>query len=134
MDVFVMPCRSRWAGLEIEGLGIVYLEAASSGLPVLAGDSGGAPETVLPGRSGFVVRSVSDIVEALEMLSRDPERAESMGRAGREFVTETYTWPLVARRIEEAQLFIEAAHACEVRVSETPSAGGGVALERPANA
>src|SRR5665811_261593 len=55
MDVFAMPARSRWAGLEVEGLGLVYLEAAASGLPVIAGNSGGAPETVEDGRTGFVV-------------------------------------------------------------------------------
>ncbi len=65
MDIFCMPCSSRWAGLEVEGLGLVFLEAAASGLPVLAGDSGGSPETVRPGETGFVVSSVPDIVEGL---------------------------------------------------------------------
>jgi phosphatidylinositol alpha-1,6-mannosyltransferase len=99
MTVFCMPCRSRWFGLEIEGLGIVYLEAAATGLPVLAGASGGAPETVVPGRTGFVVHSISDVVEALEMLIGDPERAEEMGAAGRGYVSSSYSWRLAADRI-----------------------------------
>lgn len=102
MDVFCMPCRSRWAGLEIEGLGIVYLEAAASGLPVLAGDSGGAPETVRPGTTGFVVHDVSDIVEGIDLLLSDPERASAMGAAGRAFVTSEYRWDKVVERIEAA--------------------------------
>lgn len=101
MDVFCMPCRSRWFGLEVEGLGIVYLEAAASGLPVLAGDSGGAPETVKPAQTGFVVSGVPDIVEGLEMLLGDPSRAASMGEAGRRFVTTEYTWEGAARRLAE---------------------------------
>jgi phosphatidylinositol alpha-1,6-mannosyltransferase len=103
MDAFcIMPCRSRWGGLEIEGLGIVYLEAAASGLPVLAGDSGGAPETVRPGKTGFVVHSVGDIVEGLEMLLGDRARAAEMGAAGRDFVTAEFTWKRVAERYETA--------------------------------
>lgn len=98
MDIFCMPCRSRWGGLEIEGLGIVYLEAAASGLPVLAGDSGGAPETVSPAETGFVVHSVDDIVEGLDMLLGDPQRAASMGAAGRSYVAAEFTWPGVAER------------------------------------
>ena len=54
-DVFAMPCRTRRAGLDVEGLGIVYLEASATGLPVLAGDSGGAPDAVLDGETGYVV-------------------------------------------------------------------------------
>ena len=54
-DVFAMPCRTHGRGLDVEGLGIVYLEASASGLPVVAGDSGGAPETVLDGVTGNVV-------------------------------------------------------------------------------
>ncbi len=102
MDVFCMPCRSRWAGLEIEGLGIVYLEAAASGLPVMAGESGGAPETVKPAETGFVVHGVADIVEGLEMLLGNPDRAAAMGDAGRRFVASEYTWDLAARRLRAA--------------------------------
>jgi phosphatidylinositol alpha-1,6-mannosyltransferase len=102
MDVFCMPCRSRWGGLEVEGLGLVFLEAAACGLPVLAGDSGGAPETVEPGRSGFVVRTVADIVEGVQYLLEDPARAGSMGAAGRARVEAEFTWPAVAARLQTA--------------------------------
>jgi len=101
MDVFCMPCKSRWSGLEVEGLGLVFLEAAASGLPVLAGDSGGSPETVIPGETGYVVHSVDDIVEGLEILLGDPERARSMGHAGRTYVEDVFTWPKVVERFRD---------------------------------
>ncbi|MEN8238586.1 MAG: glycosyltransferase family 4 protein [Actinomycetota bacterium] len=99
MDVFCMPCKSRWGGLEVEGLGLVFLEAASTAIPVLAGDSGGSPETVIPGETGFVVSSVSDITEGLEILLTDPVRAAEMGRKGREFVLREFTWERVVERL-----------------------------------
>lgn len=98
MDVFCMPCKSRWGGLEVEGLGLVFLEAAATGLPVLAGDSGGSPETVIPGRTGYVVHSTGDIVQGVEMLLDDPDRAREMGLAGRRLVENTFTWPRVIER------------------------------------
>ena len=99
MDMFAMPCKSRWGGLEVEGLGLVFLEAASTALPVLAGDSGGSPETVLPGETGFVVSSVSDIAEGLEILLEDPVQATEMGRKGREYVLDQFTWERVVERL-----------------------------------
>ena len=101
MDVFCMPCKSRWGGLEVEGLGLVFLEAAATGLPVLAGDSGGSPETVLPGATGFVVSSVSDIVDGLSILLDDPDKAGEMGRRGRQFVQEEFTWNRVVQRLHD---------------------------------
>jgi len=101
MDVFCMPCRSRWGGLEIEGLGLVFLEAAAAGLPVLAGGSGGSPETVEPGHTGYVVHSVDDIVEGVQRILLDPDRAAAMGRLGRERVEREFIWSEVARRLEE---------------------------------
>ena len=98
MDVFCMPCKSRWGGLEVEGLGLVFLEAAATGLPVLAGDSGGSPETVIPAETGYVVHSVDDIVEGLTMLLDDPSGACQMGLAGRRFVEDVFTWPKVVKR------------------------------------
>ncbi len=98
MDVFCMPCKSRWGGLEVEGLGLVFLEAAATGLPVLAGDSGGSPETVIPAETGYVVHSVDDLVEGLTMLLDDPAEARRMGLAGRRFVEDVFTWPKVVDR------------------------------------
>ena len=99
MDIFAMPCRSRWFGLETEGFGLVYLEAAAAGLPVIAGDSGGAPETVVPGRTGFVVSQDSDLVEALDLLLADPVRARQMGQDGRERVLSDFTWDRTVQRV-----------------------------------
>ncbi|GMQ92676.1 MAG: glycosyltransferase family 4 protein [Acidimicrobiia bacterium] len=99
MDVFCMPCASRWGGLEVEGLGLVFLEAAASGIPVLAGDSGGAPETVLPGETGFVVSDVDAIIEGLEFMLSDPDRARAMGERGRHFVESEFTWERVVERL-----------------------------------
>jgi len=99
MDIFCMPCRTRWAGLEIEGLGLVFLEAAATGLPVLAGSSGGSPETVIPAETGFVVDSVDDIVEGLELLLGDRKGAAAMGAKGRARVVEEYVWDRVVANL-----------------------------------
>ena len=99
MDIFCMPCKSRWGGLEVEGLGLVFLEAAATGIPVLAGDSGGSPETVLPGKTGYVVSNVDTIVEGLEILISDPERARALGVEGRRFVESEFTWERVIERL-----------------------------------
>ncbi|MFC5370327.1 glycosyltransferase family 4 protein [Arcanobacterium bovis] len=98
-DVFTMPCRTRGGGLDIEGLGIVYLEAYAAGLPVIAGDSGGAPEAVLDGHTGIVVngREVGAIRQAVEYMLEDPQRAEAMGTAGLAWVDEHWRWCDVAR-------------------------------------
>ena len=101
MDIFCMPCKSRWGGLEVEGLGLVFLEAAATGLPVLAGDSGGSPETVIPAATGYVVHSVDDIVEGLTMLLDDPVESRRMGLAGRRFVEDVFTWPKVVDRFRK---------------------------------
>jgi phosphatidylinositol alpha-1,6-mannosyltransferase len=101
MGLFAMPCRSRWFGLEVEGLGLVFLEAAAVGVPVVAGDSGGAPETVVPGVTGFVVSDDGDLDEAMALLLDDASLAQRMGAAGRERVRAEYTWPDVAGRMME---------------------------------
>ncbi|WP_405794871.1 glycosyltransferase family 4 protein [Streptomyces sp. NBC_01506] len=102
-DVFAMPCRTRKGGLEAEGLGIVFLEAAASGLPVVAGDSGGAPDAVLDGLTGRVVdgRDVASVARALTALLLAPERAAEMGEAGRRWVTERWSWEASARHLTE---------------------------------
>ncbi|MGW8636338.1 glycosyltransferase family 4 protein [Streptomyces sp. NPDC055793] len=93
-DAFAMPCRTRRGGLEVEGLGIVYLEAAASGLPVVAGDSGGAPDAVREGRTGHVVdgRSVAATADRLIRLLRNPAEARAMGGRGRAWVRAEWTW------------------------------------------
>ncbi len=106
MTIFAMPCRSRWLGLEAEGLGVVFLEAAATELPVVAGDSGGAPETVAPGTTGFVVEDDEGLRSALRLLLDDPAMATAMGRAGRARVASEWSWVAVADRfmagLEEA--------------------------------
>ncbi|GAA0242671.1 glycosyltransferase family 4 protein [Actinomadura nitritigenes] len=101
-DVFAMPCRTRRRGLDVEGLGIVYLEASATGLPVVAGDSGGAPDAVLDGETGVVVpgRSVPRVAEAVAGLLADPERAGAMGRAGRAWVEREWRWEVQAARLD----------------------------------
>jgi phosphatidyl-myo-inositol dimannoside synthase len=99
-DIFAMPCRTRRFGLDVEGLGIVYLEAAASGLPVLAGNSGGAPDAVLDGETGHVVdgRSVSAVADRVTALLLDPEKAALMGKRGREWIAQQWRWSHVSDR------------------------------------
>ncbi|ETK36260.1 glycosyltransferase family 4 protein [Microbispora sp. ATCC PTA-5024] len=99
-DVFAMPCRSRLAGIDVEGLGIVYLEASATGLPVVAGSSGGAPDAVRPGETGLVVDGASrdDVAAALAGLLADPARARAMGERGRAWIEEEWRWDRVAAR------------------------------------
>jgi phosphatidyl-myo-inositol dimannoside synthase len=96
-DVFAMPCRTRRAGLDVEGLGMVFLEAAACGLPVVAGTSGGAPETVVEGVTGHVVdpRSPSAVAAVLADLLDDPARARAMGAAGRSWVEQRWSWTTI---------------------------------------
>ncbi len=102
-DVFAMPCRTRGAGLDVEGLGIVFLEASASGVPVIAGRSGGAPETVQHNKTGLVVdgRSVDQIADAVTELLADPDRATAMGAAGRDWATSQWRWDALAARLSE---------------------------------
>ncbi|MEU0398721.1 glycosyltransferase family 4 protein [Streptomyces sp. NPDC006197] len=99
-DVFAMPCRTRKAGLEAEGLGIVFLEAAASGLPVVVGDSGGAPDTVLDGETGHVVdgRSLREVARTITTLLRSPDRS-TMGTAGRRWAEKQWTWDASAAHL-----------------------------------
>jgi phosphatidylinositol alpha-1,6-mannosyltransferase len=100
-DVFAMPCRTRNRGLDVEGLGIVYLEASATGLPVVAGDSGGAPDAVREGETGHVVggRDVAAIADRVGDLLEDPARARRMGAAGRSWVEREWRWDTQADRM-----------------------------------
>lgn len=100
-DVFAMPCRTRGAGLDVEGLGIVFLEASATGVPVVAGRSGGAPESVRDGETGLVVDGwdVGAVAAAVGDLLADPDRAAAMGRAGRRWVVEEWQWKARGRKL-----------------------------------
>lgn len=102
-DVFAMPCRTRRGGLDVEGLGIVYLEASATGLPVVAGDSGGAPDAVLDGETGWVVRggSADDAADRIVTLLQDPGLRRRMGERGRAWVEEKWRWDLLAGKLRE---------------------------------
>ncbi len=99
-DVFAMPCRTRRAGLDVEGLGIVYLEASATGLPVIAGDSGGAPDAVLDGETGYVVRDVPGLAARITELLTDPARARAMGEKGLAWVERDWREELAAARLQ----------------------------------
>jgi phosphatidylinositol alpha-1,6-mannosyltransferase len=102
-DVFVMPSRSRFFGLEVEGLGIVYLEASACGLPVIAGSSGGAPDAVINGVTGFVVdgQKNQEIASATIKLLDDSDYAKRMGIAGREWIVENWRWEIWSERFNK---------------------------------
>jgi phosphatidyl-myo-inositol dimannoside synthase len=100
-NVFAMPCRSRLGGLEVEGWGNVFLEAAACARPVVVGDSGGARESLVHGETGLLVNGsdVSEVAGAVGSLLADPERAEAMGRAGRERVERAFGWSRAADQL-----------------------------------
>jgi phosphatidylinositol alpha-1,6-mannosyltransferase len=95
-DVFVMPSRSRFFGLEVEGLGIVYLEASACAIPVVAGISGGAPDAVQEGITGLCVdgTNAAQIAEAVIHICSDSKRAAKMGLAGRNWIIEKWRWEI----------------------------------------
>ena len=94
-----MPCRTRRGGLDVEGLGIVYLEASATGLPVVGGDSGGAPDAILDGETGYVVPGTDTgaLASRLVSLLTDPAGARAMGEKGRAWVERDWTWDLDRR-------------------------------------
>ena len=100
-DVFAMPCRTRGRGLDVEGLGIVFLEASATGLPVVAGNSGGAPETVLDHETGRIVdgQDVAEVADTVAGLLADPENAAKMGARGRQWASEQWNWDDLAARL-----------------------------------
>jgi phosphatidyl-myo-inositol dimannoside synthase len=98
-DVFAMPCRTRRAGLDVEGLGIVYLEASATGVPVIGGYSGGAPDAILDGESGYVARDLPTLIARLSELLTDPGKARAMGEKGQAWVDREWRWELAATRL-----------------------------------
>ncbi|GLY20686.1 glycosyltransferase family 4 protein [Micromonospora sp. NBRC 101691] len=100
-DVYAMPCRTRNRGLDVEGLGIVYLEASATGLPVVAGDSGGAPDAVREGETGYVVRGrdTARLADRVATLLADRDLARQFGAAGRAWVEREWRWETQAQRL-----------------------------------
>ena len=104
-DVFAMACRTRWGGLEQEGFGIVFVEAAACGVPQVAGESGGAAEAVVDGVTGIVVRRPEDpvaVAAAFETLLADPSLRTKMGVASRERALTEFSYDVLARRLGKA--------------------------------
>lgn len=101
-DVFAMPCRSRYAGLETEALGAVYLQASAVGRPCIAGQIGGVPEAVRHDDTGLVVDGtrLREVEQALRVLVGDPQRAHALGQAGAAWVHRELTWDMVAARVD----------------------------------
>jgi phosphatidyl-myo-inositol dimannoside synthase len=109
-DVFVMACRDRWLGLEQEGFGIVFLEAAACGVPQVAGRSGGAEEAVVHGKTGLVVDDPGDpgrVAGALRRLLGDEDLRRTMGRAARRRARTGFAWDLLAHRLAGALQDVE---------------------------
>jgi phosphatidylinositol alpha-1,6-mannosyltransferase len=102
-DVFCMPCRTRKLGFEVEGLGIVYLEASATGVPVIAGSSGGAPDAVRVDVTGLVVdgRPTAEVARNITWLLSDARLRRQMGLAGRAWARDAWTWTLVAERLQD---------------------------------
>jgi phosphatidylinositol alpha-1,6-mannosyltransferase len=100
-DVFALPIRDRWGGLETEGLGLAVLEASAAGLPVVVGRSGGTPSAVRDGQTGHLVdgKDRAGIAAAVIGLLTDPDRARAMGAAGRAWVESAWSWDALAARL-----------------------------------
>jgi len=103
-DVFAMPSRSRLFGLEVEGLGIVYLEASSCGLPVIGGSSGGAPDAVLDGETGYVVdgNDLTAISTQIVRLLSDEKLRKEMGGRGRKWAIENWRWEIWSKEFNKS--------------------------------
>jgi phosphatidylinositol alpha-1,6-mannosyltransferase len=109
-DLFAMVCRNRWFGLEQEGFGIVFLEAAACGVPQVAGRSGGAAEAVVDGQTGVVVddpKDVGQVAAALRRLLGDRSLRASMGEAGRQRAERSFGYEMLARRLAAALADVE---------------------------
>jgi phosphatidylinositol alpha-1,6-mannosyltransferase len=116
-DVFTLSCRSRWGGLEQEGFGIVFLEAAAAGIPSVAGESGGSAEAVVDGETGFVASDPSDaaaVASAIDRLVSDPELASRQGQAARRRAETHFAYDVLAPRLSAAMSGIATPSAGEV--------------------
>lgn len=103
-DIFTMLCRNRWGGLEQEGFGIVFVEAASCGVPQVAGDSGGAAEAVADGETGIVIadpENTQEVVDAFTRLLDDEDLRRRMGERSRQRAVEEFAYDVLARRLGE---------------------------------
>jgi phosphatidylinositol alpha-1,6-mannosyltransferase len=102
-EIFAMPSRSRLAGLEVEGLGIVYLEASACELPVVGGLSGGAPDALLEGETGFAADGLdpSSVARSIISLLDVPDRAKAMGKRGRQWIIDEWEWRHWSKRFNE---------------------------------
>ena len=102
-NIFAMPSRSRLMGLEVEGLGIVYLEASACGLAVLAGNSGGAPDAVVQNKTGLVVDGTDNkqIAAAAIKLLTNVDSAQKMGIAGRQWIVDNWRWEIWSKDFED---------------------------------
>ena len=100
IDIFVMPSKSKYFGVEFEGLGLVYLEAASYGIPTLVGASGGSPETIIPGQSGFVVGDKKAVVDGILYFIQNPKELEIFGERNKENILENFSLDVFAQRFE----------------------------------
>lgn len=109
-DVFAMPCRTRLGGMDVEGLGLVFLEAQACGVPVVVGDSGGAPETVVDGVTGLVVdgHDQQAVTAAVVGLLSDRARSRHMGAAARQHVESTWDWSVIGGALRSAITAAEA--------------------------
>jgi phosphatidylinositol alpha-1,6-mannosyltransferase len=104
-DVFAMPCRERWGGLDQEGFGIVFLEAAACGVPQVAGESGGAGDAVADGETGLLVVEPcrpERVADALERLLGDADLRRRMGDAARRRAESQFSYEVLAPQLEEA--------------------------------
>tara|TARA_Y100000389_G_scaffold50103_1_gene45813 strand:- start:5885 stop:6955 length:1071 start_codon:yes stop_codon:yes gene_type:complete len=104
IDIFVMPSKSKYFGAEFEGLGLVYLEAASYGLPTLVGASGGSPETIIPGQSGFVVGDRKAVVDGLLYFIENPNEIAVFGGKNKENVISNFSFEVFAKKFEQELL------------------------------
>lgn len=105
-DVFAMPCRERKGGLEVEAFGIVFIQAEAVGVPVVAGDIGGVPDSLIDGETGYLVDSSDPgaVLERLVELLEDSEKRRTMGEAAARFVSSGFTWE---RRTAELRTLLE---------------------------